>query len=343
MYVYTSRCVHLYIHISYVRIYSVVLFIIIIMALDRFAELTGGGTVAVNNDMKIDRGDDRYIDEEGQEDQTLDGNSINRYWQQVRYCQTCMKTVRMNMQRQVDIKYSFKEKVDKNSEKSLMDEFEKLNKDNSKYCVDITSKIKSLEEEYKKSQQEAPDEPETRMKEAQIVSLTSQISDLMRESQTVSIDFKQIVKDKLKRQIRNVDFDNKISEQQIDRDIEKDPDIVYKLVEQQLVGKAHLKVENAVRDIEEKCKGIELLHDNVRKLYELIKEISDIVHQQGEQVDLILKNVNKSKDYVEKGNKNLMKAKDYHQKARKKQCCIILIAVIFLCILLAPVLTTIIN
>lgn len=309
------------------------------MSLDRKAELLMGAHAAPKPEDQMEK----YKDEENPQEDTLDGNSMSRWLSQVRSCQSSMKEVKVNMARQLEIKTSFKEKADKASEKSLMDEFERINLRNSSLCQETAARIKALEQEYKRAAAELPDEPETRMKEAQIVSLTTNITEVLSQSQSLSVDFKQIVKDKLKRQIKNADHESKISDQQIDSLAEKDPDALHKMVEVQLLGKAHLKVENAVRDIEEKCKGIEQLHENIRKIYELIKEISEIVHQQGEQVDLILKNVEKSKDYVDKGNKNLLKAKDYHQKARKKQCCIILIAVVFLCILLAPVLSTIIK
>ncbi len=309
------------------------------MSLDRRAELLLGAQVVPKQQDQMEK----YKDDENPQDDTLDPQSMSRWLSQVRFCQSSMKEVKINMNRQLEIKTSFREKADKSSEKSLMDEFERINQKNSELCKETAKRIKTLEQEYKRAAQELPDEPETRMKEAQIVSLTTNITEVLSQSQSLSVDFKQIVKDKLKRQIKNADHESKISDQQIDNLAEKDPDALHKMVEVQLLGKAHLKVENAVRDIEEKCKGIEQLHDNIRKIYELIIEISEIVHQQGEQVDLILKNVEKSKDYVDKGNKNLLKAKDYHQKARKKQCCIILIAVVFLCILLAPVLSTIIK
>lgn len=306
------------------------------MALDRLAELKARSTHRKVTDETANREDD------GEATVLRDNQGMNAFWNRIRNCQRLNKEVKLNMERQVGIKQSFTTNSSVETEKSLITEFDTLQETNMAKLREVMGTIKDLEADYRQALETSPEEPETRMKEAQILSISSQAKDLMKTSQETSLMFKSIVKDKLKRQVRNVQGDkDQMSNEELDNLIEKDPEAVAQMMEAKVIGMPHLKVTNALRDIQDKCKEIETLHSNVRKLYEMITEISEMVHQQGQQVDLILKNVEKAKDYVDKGNKNLVKAKEYHQKARKKQCCIIMVAVALLCILLLPVLITI--
>lgn len=306
------------------------------MALDRLAELKARIPPRKATDETAVR------EEEGEATVLRDTQGINAFWMKIRGCQRLNKEVKLNMDRQVEIKQSFTTNSSVETEKNLISEFDNLQDANMHKLREVMGNIKELEAEYRQALADNPDEPETRMKEAQILSISSQAKDMMRDSQHTSLMFKTIVKEKLKRQVRNVQGEsNPMSNEDLDDMIEKSPEKIAQMMEAKVIGMPHLKVTNALRDIQDKCKEIETLHQNVVKLFEMIKEISEMVHQQGQQVDLILKNVEKAKDYVDKGNKNLVKAKEYHQKARKKQCCIIMVAVGFLCILLLPVLITI--
>lgn len=48
-----------------------------------------------------------------------------------------------------------------------------------------------------------------------------------------------------------------------------------------------------------------------------MKEVSLLVFRQGEMIDDVLKNVEKAKDYVRKGEAVLEVEKDKHKKSRK--------------------------
>jgi len=308
------------------------------MALDRLAELKA---VAGVPDRQFTPRDEENPPQPGP---IVDEQGMSRFWLDVRECQRLLKKVRSNTERLDEIRQGYNSSTNTEAEKNLTSDYEDINNENTKLFKELRDKVESLQLSYKKAQVENTDEPETRMKEAQVISLGAQTNDLLRECQAASVNFKQAVKDRLKRQIHYYDDGkNKMTDEQIDNLIERNPQEVTKMMEAKLLGRPHLKVENAVRDIEDKCRGIEQLHENVIKLHEMIREISEIVHQQGQQIDLVYNNVTKAKDYVDKGNKNLVKAKEYHMKARKKQCCIILIAVAILCILLFPVLITILK
>lgn len=308
------------------------------MALDRLADLksgVAGGSrpAAITKTLR---------DEEEEGTEKRDTGPMAAFWQKIRSCQRVSKEVSLNMERQNELQQTFISNSSAEVEKQLRAEFDSLQEANMKKLKGVMKDIRSLEEEYKQALRESPEEPETRMMEGQILSISTQVKDLMRNSQDCSVKFKALVKGKLKRQVKNIQGDSSpISDNKLDEMIENNPEALAQMMEAKVIGMPHLKVVNALQDIQDKCREIETLHSNVIKLYEMIKEISEMVHQQGKQVDSILNNMEKARDYVDKGNKQLVKAKEYHQKARKKQCCIIMIAVVVLCIMLLPVLITV--
>lgn len=129
-------------------------------------------------------------------------------------------------------------------------------------------------------------------------------------------DYKNKAKGRLAKQVRNIDTTNQYDDQELDRIIEEDPDVLQKMVKQQVLGKASLKMQYAAQDILEKCQGIKVLQRNVRELMDMLKEISQIVALQGEQINSIAAHCDAAKNHMESANKNLVQAKKHHSSMR---------------------------
>ena len=142
------------------------------------------------------------------------------------------------------------------------------------------------------------------------------LKDRLGRSQRVYGEFKEFAKKKVARQIRNLDMDGELSDQQVERLAEEDPDALGLMVQRKIYGKASLQMQYAAQDVVEKCEAIRKLQRNVRELVEMLKEISQIVFEQGERVDTIAEYVGQAKDHVGQATRNLVQAKDYHESAR---------------------------
>lgn len=155
----------------------------------------------------------------------------------------------------------------------------------------------------------------------------------LQQTQKIFFDFRNLKKKKLARIVKIADVDNKYDADQLE-EMTENPELVYKTISDGLKVKPSLKMQYRAYDITEKCESIKKLQKNIRELVEMIKEVSKIVHLQGEKIDGIAKHVIDARDYVEQGNKNLAQAKKYHQEARTKMCIIIVLAVVILGIIL---------
>jgi len=139
------------------------------------------------------------------------------------------------------------------------------------------------------------------------------------------------VKSKVKRQVRALD--DKLSPEELEK-ISEDPEAASKIVQEKIMGKGHIKLLNAVQDIQDKHRDIIKLEQSVTLIVKMLQDIAYLVHMQGEQIDNIEMTLNKAKNYMEKGVKQLDKAKKSHIAARKKMCiiiiCLLVIAVVFI-------------
>lgn len=82
---------------------------------------------------------------------------------------------------------------------------------------------------------------------------------VLSKAQSLNEEFEKSVKSKLKRQINTVN-DGSLTQAQIDTAVENnDTEVLQGLIQQKLLGKASMQLEYAVRDIDEKCRGIEIL------------------------------------------------------------------------------------
>ena len=117
-----------------------------------------------------------------------------------------------------------------------------------------------------------------------------------------------------------------------------DPDAASKLLTKEVSGTAHIKLKNAVRDIEEKYKHIKRLEKSVEEVYQLFIDLNTLITAQGEMLDSVEQNLDQAIDYVKKGLETLEKAKKTHMKTQTKMCIILIILIAVIVFLLVFVL-----
>jgi t-SNARE complex subunit (syntaxin) len=159
-------------------------------------------------------------------------------------------------------------------------------------------------------------EKEVQIIETKIAAFYVTLKDRVALTGQVYQAWKEAEKTKVKRQIRNLDAEQKFSDQQIEELVEEDPAVVQRMVSEQLFGKTSARLQYAANDILEKCEGIRRLQRNVRELVDMMREISQMVALQGEKVNTIATHVAEAKDMTRRGVENLVKAKEQHSSSR---------------------------
>ena len=114
----------------------------------------------------------------------------------------------------------------------------------------------------------------------------------------------------------------------------QNPEMAQKMVQEKLSGKAHIQLQNAVKDLEDRHAEIRKLEQSIMQVHKLIEELAGLVKLQGEIIDNICDNIATSKADAFSAQEDIFKSKENMIKARKLRCIIILIVTIVLGVVL---------
>ena len=118
------------------------------------------------------------------------------------------------------------------------------------------------------------------------------------------------------------------------KEIAMNPELAQKMIQDKLSGQAHSKLQNAVRDLEERHAEIKKLETSIMEVHKLIEELAGLVKLQGEMIDDICENIAVSKTNVTDAEENIIKAKENRISAQKKKCIILIIVAVILAIIM---------
>ena len=114
----------------------------------------------------------------------------------------------------------------------------------------------------------------------------------------------------------------------------QNPEMAQKMVQEKLSGKAHIQLQNAVKDLEDRHAEIRKLEQSIMQVHKLIEELAGLVKLQGEIIDNICDNIATSKADAFSAQEDIFKSKENMIKARKLRCIIIMIVTIVLGVVL---------
>ncbi|MCQ2820389.1 MAG: hypothetical protein MJ252_24250 [archaeon] len=192
--------------------------------------------------------------------------------------------------------------------------------------------------EENKTEKKEENTPEKRIKQNLFKSLVKKYQDAAMNFQEVQSSVKSLMQNNIIR-TAEIALDRKLNEQE-KHDIINDPQTVQKFYENNLKGTAHVRLQNAVADLEDRSRDIKKLEKSLNDLHVLVVELSSLVQLQGEMIDNICDNIGAAKDYVNKGVENLKEAKENIKKASKKKCIVlIIVAVVAAVVIIVPIVT----
>jgi t-SNARE complex subunit (syntaxin) len=160
--------------------------------------------------------------------------------------------------------------------------------------------------------------------------------DIMIQFQSLESELKSINENMI---IRNAEIASgkKLTNEE-KKEIIMNPEMAQKMIQEKLSGQAHTKLQNAVRDLEERHAEIRRLETSIMEVHKLIEELAGLVKLQGEMIDDICENIAASKSNVNDAEENIIKAKKNMLSARKKKCIILILVIVIICIILLPIL-----
>ena len=163
------------------------------------------------------------------------------------------------------------------------------------------------------SMEEDKNDPEIRIKNNLFGSMLKKYQNTCMRFQREESDIKKIIETKLVR-AAEIAVNDELTEEQKKQVIEN-PQMIQQMYENKLTGAAHIKLQNAVRDLEERHKDIQKLEKSILQVHNMIQELNALVKYQGEIIDNVEINIKKAKNYVFKAEKTL------NCKYKCMKCC----------------------
>ena len=202
--------------------------------------------------------------------------------------------------------------------------------------------IKELESELKNDQNDEnadpniiKDDSDLRLKKNLFDAMIKKYHNVIQKFQSEESEMKQIKETRLIRDAE-IGLGQDLTEKEKENIIE-DPKMIQQIYENKLKGKPHNKLQNVVRDLQERHEDIKKLEKSIIELSNMINELNKLVQYQGEMIDNIVENVSKSKDYITKAEKELVAGKEKMKCKKNLKCTIAIIASIALLIIIIPI------
>ena len=261
---------------------------------------------------------------------------MDNFQSQISEAHSSIKYIELKYDQLYQLKSQVENATGKQQESEVSSNINKIISDVQAKQASMKGIIDSLEQMIKDNQNE--DNPETRIRNNLFSSMTKKYQDICIKFQKLENDLKNIMQTKTIRAVEALGI--KLSDKE-KGEVINDPKYVEQIYRDKLTGGAHVKLQNAVADLEERHKDIKNLEKSILQVHNLIIDLSKLVQLQGEMIDNIDVNIQKAKNYVDKGQKNLIKAKGNMKKARKKKCIILIIVIVVLLIVLVPVIISV--
>ena len=133
---------------------------------------------------------------------------------------------------------------------------------------------------------------------------------MMNEYQKVSTQFKTSLQERTRRELKVVMPD--LTETKVEELVENGE--AQNVLKEAIISE---ELDNVVAEIEERHKGIIRLEQQVREIYELFRDLANLVDLQQEALDVVSKRVQTALDYAKAGNEKLVDAEKSELSARK--------------------------
>jgi len=220
--------------------------------------------------------------------------------------------------------------------KEIMSVLDKTMDETNIHGARIKKQLEFIKNENDKYAKEHKDSAKHQMRTNLYQTHVRRFHQIMNDYNLVSNDFRQALQDRTRRQLKIVD--KNITDDQVEKIVESGQ--AQDVIKQAMISD---DLEDVVRDIEERHQDILKLERQVLEVYELFRDLAQLVDLQQDSLDVIDARIQSAKNYTEKAEVQLTEAEDYQKKARKRQCIILGIVIAVLVVILAPTLSTVLK
>jgi syntaxin 1A len=206
------------------------------------------------------------------------------------------------------------------------EELEELMAEIKKTANKVRGKLKVIEQNIEQEENSNKTSADLRIRKTQHATLSRRFVEVMSDYNTTQTDYRERCKGRIQRQLEITG--RSVQGEELENMLESGNPAVFT---QGIVMETQ-QAKQSLADIEARHRDIIKLEDSIRELHDMFVDMAMLVESQGEMIDRIEFNVEKSVDYVDTAVADTKKALEYQSKARRKKI-MILICVSILAIL----------
>ena len=239
-------------------------------------------------------------------------NSLNDFSSKISSCQKEIKNIETKTNQIMHLKNLVINSTDK-EERLLAQKIDVISAEVIKSQNIVDKNIKEIKELININAFSNNEKIDLRIKQNLFNSMLLKYKNICLRFSKAESDIKHIIETKLVR-AAEIAVNQELNDEQKRIAIEN-PQMIQQMYENKLTGAAHIKLQNAVRDLEERHRDIKKLEKSIIQVHNMIQELNALVQYQGEVIDNVEINIQKAKNYVFKAEKSI------NCKYRCMKCC----------------------
>ena len=240
----------------------------------------------------------------------------------ISFCQKEIKNIETKINEILYLKNSVINSTDK-EERILAQKINNISSEVNKYQNSIDNIIKELKPLIDIKPFSDNEKIDLRIKQNLFNSMIQKYKNVCIRFSKQESDIKNIIQTKLVR-AAEIAVNQELTEEQR-KEVIENPQMIQQMYENKLTGAAHIKLQNAVRDLEERHRDIKKLEKSILQIHNMVQELNALVKYQGEIIDNVEINIKSAKNYVFKAEKTInckyRCAKCCHDLQMKCLCC----------------------
>jgi len=197
------------------------------------------------------------------------------------------------------------------------EELEELMAEIKKTANKVRGKLKVIEQNIEQEENSNKTSADLRIRKTQHATLSRRFVEVMSDYNTTQTDYRERCKGRIQRQLEITG--RSVQGEELENMLESGNPAVFT---QGIVMETQ-QAKQSLADIEARHRDIIKLENSIRELHDMFVDMAVLVESQGEMIDRIEFNVEKSVDYVDTAVADTKKALEYQSKARRKKLIMI--------------------
>jgi len=215
------------------------------------------------------------------------------------------------------------------------EELEELMAEIKKTANKVRGKLKVIEQNIEQEENSNRTSADLRIRKTQHATLSRRFVEVMSDYNTTQTDYRERCKGRIQRQLEITG--RSVQNEELENMLESGNPAIFT---QGIIMETQ-QAKQSLADIEARHRDIIKLENSIRELHDMFVDMAMLVESQGEMIDRIEFNVEKSVDYVDTAVADTKKALKYQSKARRKKMIVLAVVGVVVIIIIGIIIASV--